>query len=216
MLSGCSQEQNARQATTPTPNSNFERISSGAFIKKARISKGNSFLPEEFMITADSQSFVIRMDGNISSGDRHNKLALEEGFYIVKMHYLEKGGNMLLFSEVEDGEISYTDVTSLNMQTLDTLWHTTLNGYNLSVGALQGDVLYIGAGGKAYALNMDSGKILWRTDGLREQYGFRNYDTLQFRKNELILSGKTYKRGQPERDKSITLEKTTGKILAVD
>ena len=182
---------------------------------QAKITKGDVFKPEEFQIELQGQIITADIYGHLTSGQMKKSIDIGKDFYTHKINFFDNNEQVIIFFEVTDDEGSSNDVYSLDKQTLKTIWKTDLWSFNLTVGQSEQEILYLGAGENAYALDITNGKILWQTNGLYHNYGFNYFDTISVTDNEIHLTGKSYSKEKGEIIKTAILNKQDGKIWTV-
>lgn len=180
---------------------------------EGKITKGDVFKPEEFEIKLKEQIIKSDINGNLTFNQLRKHIDFGEGFYIHKIHYFDNDNNLILFFEITDDDGSSNDVYCLDKNTLQTVWKTDLWSFNLSVGQSEKEILYLSAGENAYALDMNSGKLIWQTLGFYHIYGFNYFDTIEIIENEIHLKGKSQSKENNEKYQTVVLSKISGKIL---
>ena len=183
---------------------------------KSRIVEGDVFKPQEFAIELSKRTITADINGHLSSGESVKQIDFGDSFYTRKIHFLETGGAVILFFEITDDEGSFNEVYCLDLQGLRTLWKTTLYSFNLTVGEAEGEVLYLGAGENAYALDIETGKVIWQATGLYHRHGFNYFDDIEITTNEIRLSGKSYSKENGDRYRTAVLQKADGKLLTLE
>jgi outer membrane protein assembly factor BamB len=183
---------------------------------ESRIVKGDVFKPQEFAIELSKRTITADIHGHLSSGESIKKIDFGDSFYTRKIHFLETGRAVILFFEITDDEGSFNEVYCLDVQGLSTIWKTTLYSFNLTVGEEEAEVLYLGAGENAYALDIEKGKVIWQTTGLYHKHGFNYFDSIEVTPKEIRLTGKSYSKEIGDRYRTAVLHKAEGKLLTVE
>lgn len=182
---------------------------------EAKITKGDVFKPEEFQLNLNGQTIKADIYGHLTSGQLKKSIDFGKEFYTNKIHFYDNDKQVIIFFEITDDDGSYNEVYNLDKQTLKIIWKVDLMCFDLTVGQAEQEILYIGAGENAYALNIKTGKILWQTVGLYHIHGFNYFDSIDISDNEIRLTGKSYSKGKGDIIKTAVLDKNDGKILTV-
>jgi outer membrane protein assembly factor BamB len=184
-------------------------------LQEARIVKGDVFQPEEFLIALSDDTIQANYSGHLSAGDVNKNIDFDKYFYTRKIHYLESGKRIIIFFEITNDDGSYNTVYCLNKNDLSTVWQTKLFSFNLTVGRAENHTLYLGAGENAYALDIETGKLLWQTDGLYHEHGFNFFDSIEITDQTILLTGKSFSKDHGGRMMTLLLDKRDGGILSV-
>jgi hypothetical protein len=182
---------------------------------EAKITKGDVFKPEEFQLDLNGQTIKADIYGHLTSGQLNKSIELGKEFYTNKIHFYDNDKQVIIFFEITDDDGSYNEVYNLDKQTLKIIWKVDLWSFNLTVGQSEQEILYLGAGENAYALNIKTGKILWQTVGLYHIHGFNYFEKIDLADNEIRLTGKSYSKEKGDAIKTAVLNKKDGKIWTV-
>lgn len=197
-----------------TISSDTRNIENNA-LQEARIVKGDVFQPEEFLIELSDDTIQANYSGHLSAGKLSKNIDFDQYFYTRKIHYFESDQCVIIFFEITNDDGSYNIVYCLNKNDLGTVWQTKLFSFNLTVGKSEIHILYLGAGENAYALDIDTGKLLWQTEGLYHQHGFNFFDSIDISDKAILLKGKSFSKDHGGRTMTVALEKMDGRILFV-
>ena len=214
LLFACKENANSTttktKETTPVPITVNEDT-----LQRATITKGDVFMPEEFVLILGEELLVADAHGQLSFGKLSKKIKLEKNFYTRKINCFDKEDEIILFFEVSDHDGSYNDVYCLDKRNLDVKWKTRFMSFNLTVGEAENDILYLSAGENAYALAMNTGEFHWQTPGFYHTLGFPYFDRMTLVNNEIHLVGNANVKGVGEVRKTVVLSKIDGKVLSV-
>ncbi len=214
LLFNCKENSNSstreKQKEAPRPSTVSQDT-----LEQATITKGDVFMPEEFVLVLGEELLIADAHGQLSFGNLSKKIEFEKNFYTRKINFYNQEDEIILFFELSDHDGSYNDVYCLDKEKLEIKWKTQLRSFNLTVGEAENNILYLSAGENAYALDMNTGDLFWQTPGFYHTLGFPYFHKMTLINDEIHLKGNAYVKGFGEVNKTVILNKIDGKVLTV-
>lgn len=167
--------------------------------------------------------FEIKMGGkgrrlNGQSGPTRFLVKIEREEQIKRLYYSEYKGDLLLLCEVEAGGYWTGFIVRLDGKTLRQKWRVHIPAFNVAVGLIEGNSVYLGAMGFAAKLNLDSGRYAWKHDDLYRKYhkegAFNIFELPQIVGSEVIYTEN--QEAYSRKPNTIRFSKTNGRVLKVD
>jgi len=157
-----------------------------------------------------------KMKGN-NSVDNF-RFSIEDADYIDRVIYFaEYKNDLLLVGELSFGLDGGGFIICLDGKTLKTKWRTAIPSFNVAQGLIEDNSAYLAAVGFISKINLETGKYIWKHDGLYRKYdesgAFNVFLTPQI-KDDLIIfkEDDTLNRGF---NHQIQVDKSSGKIIKV-
>lgn len=121
----------------------------------------------------DGAGRLRRLSG--PGGPREVRVPVPHGT-IYPAHFAAFENDLLLVYESGDLEGGAGVVARLDGKTLAVKWHLPLPAFNVSLGTIEGNRLYLGMLGGVAAIDLDRGTFVWKHNGLYDHATFRFND----------------------------------------
>lgn len=169
-----------------------------------------------FVFSTEGFHYTIRADGfaESDSGQRRRSnfnLRVGRNGYLVRVHFAEYEGDLLLIYEASDKQYGWGYVERLDQKTLKPKWLKSVTGYNFGPGLAETNYAYLSTAELLAKIDLRSGNYVWQQQDVQKQHalsseGFR----LPSINGERVLFQEDVEKG-----KTVEIDKTTGKILNV-
>jgi hypothetical protein len=116
-------------------------------------------------------------------------IPLDEIDAIESMEYYVYNGDLILVYGVTDGDCAWGTAVRLDKDTYSVKWKIHIPGFNLTVGTIEGNILYQAAIGFVSSINLDTGEYNWKHSGLYDDNtgAFNSFNTPIITSEEVIF-----------------------------
>jgi hypothetical protein len=146
------------------------------YAQKAEPSNTDPETPKSYRFSVEDEDYFIDENGtgSLTIGGRQSaifELPVEGMPYIEELYFIPYGDHVLvLLYELSDGEGGMSKVARVYRPELQTTFTADIPGFNLGPAALEGNHLYVSAGGFLGCLNLDRWQYEWTHGNLYERY----------------------------------------------
>ena len=175
--------------------------------------KSISFTAFNSKYRVDAKSGKVKKSNNGEQKAFYLPLDKEEN--IRRVHFAAYKNDLIVFYEVDTWDASRGVIIRLNAKTNKIKWKRFIPALNIK-GALENSFAYIAGVGYLAKIKLDSGGIMWKTDGFyNENYGMIDVPSAPQieRKRIVFMEDKSFAANYRRTPKKIIFDKTTGRIL---
>ncbi len=145
--------------------------SSNEILVTKRAKQDNLFEPQKFEFSIGHATYLILSNGDgvrtDSKGISENfTLPLDARFNVERLDYLDRDGDLIIIYGVTDNDAAGGSVIRIDRIKLKKKWLADVPGFNIGEAVVKHHYLYLSAIGFVGKLDLDSGKYVWRHDGL--------------------------------------------------
>ena len=190
-------------------------LSNAQILQKAELKEGDFFYAKLFEFKSDSTKITVNDKGEIKGFKVDLKLNYEDGFHTRVIHYLDFENSLLICAEITNDDVSYNELVCIDKLALKQKWNTQIRNFNLTVGLIENNDLYIGTINSVYKLNFQNGKKIWTTDGFYTKYKINNFISIGIQGDSIELFGVVQQREMHDQKKMILINKESGKLTSI-
>ena len=129
-----------------------------------------------------------------------------------KIYLTEYKNDLLALYEISVGGDGGAYIVRFNGTNLKPKWQANVSGFNIGNGLIENQFAYVNAIGFVGKIDLETGKYIWKHDGLYQKYkAFNAFDGISVTGNKVMF----YEEVTSQNVNSITLDKSDGKIIDV-
>lgn len=200
---------------------NAELLTTQPHYYSERVAGDRETEPTKFEFTLKGNRFELTSEGSgvrITDGLKVSfQLPLNKGSFLETVRYFAVADDLVVFYTDFNGEESKSAIVRFDNRKMTRRWATTVYGFNVGDALVTGKYAYLTTIGFVGKLDLESGKFVWRHEGLNEKmpYAFNSFErpfvvkgTVNFPEQLDIIHKRRKLTGL-----TIVIDDTTGKIL---
>jgi outer membrane protein assembly factor BamB len=189
-----------------------QEFSEAKAIEKSTFAESFEFSAFENRFSVDAKSGKAHRTGGARATDF--QLPLEKDDEIEKIYFSELGDDLLLLYTFNEGGYAASTLTRLDGKTNKLKWKAQIPAFNI-VGFLDGDRSYIAGTGFIGAVNLATGKFVWKHENLyNEKYGKINiFAVPQVEAGKIVF--RSSEKDAYTKKIALVVDKTSGRLLSV-
>lgn len=137
---------------------------------------------------------VLEKEGKIAirkgSKESSFNLFLPKGFEIEKVFKQSHGNYEVISYQYSNGEEAGSQIQVINSKDMKLIWRKEIPGFNLAQPLIKGDAIYVALVDYVAKLDLKSGKVLWKKEGIHSSHEFIGSDEITLKNGVVHFSDK--------------------------